>query len=145
MRPASFTNETKESRVFTTDPVTVREGVLLLTLLDEDEGILHIECAGQAVLPDFQEADNPLTLLLGPEGYARKVLLDLDRVQFLDTTGVTWLLSSHEHFRRGGGKVVLHSLPAQARRVLRLLRLDHLLTVAPDAAAGRALLEGKKV
>jgi anti-anti-sigma factor len=128
-----------------TDPVMVRAGLLRLRLLDEDQGILHVSCEGEASMPDFQGDDDPLAGLLGPGVYGRQVLLSLDRVRFLDTSGVTWLMNLHERFHKAGGKVVLHSVPAQARYVLRLLNLDQVLPIVADAAAGRALLGGKKV
>jgi hypothetical protein len=127
-----------------TDPDIVCEGLLRLRLLDEAGGVRHVSCEGEATMPDYREEDGPLPRLLGPGVYGGKVLLDMDRVRFLDTGGVTWLLTGNDRFRKGGGALVLHSLPAQARYVLQLLHLDHALCCAADAAAGRALLEGNK-
>jgi hypothetical protein len=127
------------------DSVVVCEGLLRLRLLDEDQGIRHVSCEGEASMPDFREDDDPLVRLLGPGVYGGKVLLGMDRVQFFDTSAVTWLVVSHDHFRRAGGKLVLHSLPAQARHVLQLLQLEHTLPSAPDAASGRTLLQERKV
>ncbi len=128
-----------------TDPVIVCEGLLRLRLLDQAGGIRHVACEGEATMPDFREEDDPLVRLLGPGVYGGKVLLDMDRVRFLDTGGVTWLVTSTDRFRKAGGALVLHSLPAQAGYVFQLLQLDRALTRAPDEAAGRALLGGKKV
>lgn len=125
-------------------PALVAVGLLRLRLLEDDGDVLQLSCEGEAVLPDFRDGDEPLVRLLGPGVYGRKVLLSLEWVTFLDTSGVTWLMSCHESFRKAGGRLILHSVPAQARYVLGLLNLDRVLPLAPDAAAGRALLEGRK-
>jgi anti-anti-sigma factor len=123
--------------------VQVAVGLLRLRLLEDDEDMLHLSCEGEAVLPDFRDGDEPLVRLLGPGVYGRKVLLNLERVTFLDTSGVTWLVNCHDSCRKAGGRLVLHSVPAQARYVLGLLNLDRVLPLARDAAAGRALLGGR--
>ncbi len=125
-----------------TSPALAAAGLLRVRLLEDDRDVLHVSCEGEAVLPDFEGEEELLARLLGPGVYGRKVLLNLGRVTFLDTSGVTWLVSCHERFRKAGGRFALHSLPAQGRYVVRLLNLDQALPVAPDEAAGRALLEG---
>jgi hypothetical protein len=129
--------------MLTSEPVTIREGTVCLTLRGENAGVVHVSCEGAVVLPDYRPEDDPLARLLGPGVYGRKVLLGMERVSFLDTSGVSWLVSSHERFLKAGGTLLFHSVPPQARLVLQLLHLDQVLRSAPDGAAGQARLEGK--
>jgi anti-anti-sigma factor len=132
----------KERQAMITTERTLAVGPLRLSLIDEDDGHAHVSCSGEVVLPDYRSEDEPLARLLGSAIYARRVLLNLERVTFLDTSGISWLLSLNGQFKKEGGTLVLHSIPPLARVVIQLLHLDRVLPMAPDAAAGRHLLRG---
>ena len=87
--------------------------------------------------------EDPLVKLLGSEVYTRRVLLDLNRVEVLDSSGIGWLLTCHKRFREGGGALVLHSPSPIARNVIRVLNMHALFNVAGSGAEALRLLEGK--
>ncbi len=75
-----------------------------------------------------------------PDVYSRRVLLDLAGTEYIDSTGVSWLLTCHKRCREGGGKLVLHSLNPLVKQVLQVLKLDRVLHIADSADKARAEL-----
>lgn len=82
---------------------------------------------------------NPLETLLGPGVYARRVVLGMRRVRFIDSSGVGWLVVSHRRFQKAGGRLVLHSLPASVLQTLQFVRAHAFVTIATSEAEARAV------
>jgi ABC-type transporter Mla MlaB component len=123
----------------TTALPTLREWDLELSLSAEEADQVLVQCAGDIRLPDFQPEKDPLVKLLGPQVYSRKVLLNLERANLLDTSGISWLIHCHENCERAGGMLVLHAIPLRIRHLLQLLHLDHLLHTTTDLASAREI------
>ncbi len=119
-----------------TTPEVVKSGMHLGVLADERD-CLHLQCAGEIILPEFQPAQDPLLPFLGEARYSRRILLNLERATMLDTSGVTWLVCVHSSCKGAGGVLVLHSIPPRVAMVLKLLHLNDVLITAADAAAAR--------
>lgn len=117
------------------EAMTIEEKAFQMHLVSEVNGLVQIRCEGAVSLPGYESDANPLVKLLGPGVFARSVLLDLQEVTFLDTSGLSWLVDCHERCRETGGLLVLHSIPAQVRHVLRLLHMEQVLHLAEDTAA----------
>ena len=118
-------------------------GSLRLAVLSEEPDFVQVGCAGDICLPEFEPEREPLSLLLGPQIYSRKVLLNLEKANCLDTSGISWLLHCDEAFRKAEGTFVLHSIPARVRYVLHLLRMEELLPTVTDLAAAKAFASRK--
>lgn len=115
-----------------------------LEVLSETGGTIQVRCRGDVVIPDYGPDGDPLARLLGPQVYESTVLLDMEKATFLDTTGVTWLVSCHRNFENAGGRLILHSLPLRVRNILRLLNLEGVLHIVADADAARFLCAKEK-
>ena len=87
-----------------------------------------------AVQPD------PLAALLGHDVFSRRVLLDLVQSDYLDSSGVGWLLGCQKKFRDAGGRFVIHSVTPMVMQVFRLMRLSKVLEILPDATAAHEAL-----
>lgn len=111
-----------------------------LTLQPAGGRILRVQCAGEICLHDMRPGINPLAEVLGPNGFAHQVLLNLEKCTFIDSSGVSWLISSHKSFAADGGALVIHSIPPSVLQVLRLLRMELVLRLAEDEPAARAAL-----
>jgi anti-anti-sigma factor len=118
--------------------------MLKLTVVSDEPDLVRVQCEGEISQVKFQLNDNPLESLLGPKVYTRKLLLNLDRVEFLDSSGISWLVVSHKNFQQHQGALVLHSIPPRIHQVLQFCRMDRLLRLAEDEAAARALAQGGK-
>jgi anti-anti-sigma factor len=113
-----------------------------LFILVDDGSIVHVQAAGSLSQVSIQHDGNPLEQLLGPGGFARTVLLNLERVEFLDSSGISWLIVCHKAFVQHGGAFVLHSVPPRILQVLQFCSMDRLFKIASDEAAARALVRG---
>ena len=111
-----------------------------LNLVSQNGQVAQVTCEGRVtqLVPDH---DEPLVALLGPGCFSRTVLLDLAKADYIDSSGISWLLIAHKHFLEGGGKLVLHSLSPRVTEVFNLLRLPSVLNLAPDEATARALVQ----
>ncbi len=118
--------------------------MLKLTVVSDDGNLVRVQCEGEISQVKFQLNDNPLESLVGPEVYKRKLVLNLERVEFLDSSGISWLVVSHKHCQQQGGTLVLHSIPPRIHQVLQFCRMDKLLKLAEDETAANALLAGAK-
>jgi anti-anti-sigma factor len=120
------------------------EVMLNLTVLSDEGDLVHVECVGEISQVRFQGDENAFVQLLGPQVWSRQVLLHLERVEFLDSSGISWFVVSHKHFQQHGGALVLHSVPPRILQVLQFCRMDKLLRIAGDEAEARSLLPGVK-
>ena len=116
-----------------------------LTLLSDDGTLVRLQAEGQISQNAFHDGTDPLGPLLAPVGgFARKVMINLDRATFLDSSGISWLVVSHKNFQQHGGVLVLHSVPPRIHQVLQFCRMDRLLKMADDETAAEALARGGK-
>ena len=113
-----------------------------LTLVPSVAGLTHVQCDGEITQHALWENDNPLDKVLGDAGYAGKVLVDLEKVAYIDSAGVGWFIGCHKQFREAGGMLVLHSIPVQVNQIFQLLQMHKVLHLAKDAAAALALAQG---
>ena len=67
------------------------------------------------------------------------LLLDLGAADFIDSSGLSWLLMWHKRYASAGAKLVLHSIPPMVGDVLRMMRLDSVFNIAADEKAARAI------
>ena len=114
-------------------------------LLSDTKDVVRIGALGRISAHNAEAETDPLPTLAGAEGYARKVLLSLERVEFIDSAGIGWLLASHKRFKKAGGMLVLHSIPEQIMLTIKLLRLNSILNLAEDDAAASALAAGSEL
>ena len=114
-----------------------------LTVASDDGGVLRLQLAGSITQDDLWPFSDPMLELLGEEGYARKVALSLADVDFIDSSGISWLLVRHKRFRQAEGKLVIHSVPPMVAEVVKMLRLNLVFLLADDETAAAALAEGE--
>ena len=114
-----------------------------LSLQSDDSGIVQVQVTGKVTQKHINPFSEPLSDLLGPDVYSRKVLLDMRGVDFLDSSGIGWLLVCHKRFREAGGKLVLHSPSPLARNVLKVLNMQLVFKVADDEDEALQMVEGK--
>lgn len=80
---------------------------------------------------------NPFETLLGATWNANRVLLDMDRAGYIDSSAIGWLMSSHKSFREGGGALVIYNVQPPVRQLLDVLKLGRVLTLVADERAAR--------
>src|SRR4051812_29464164 len=101
--------------------------MLKLNVVSDDSEVVRIQCIGEISQISFDPDASPLESALGPDVYQRKVLLDLERIEFLDSSGISWFVVAHKRFQQQGGSLVFHSIPPRIHQVLMFCRMDRML------------------
>jgi anti-anti-sigma factor len=114
-----------------------------MTVASDDGEVVTVMCDGDITQVYFQ-LGNPLEKVLGPLTFSRKVILDLEKVSFLDSSGLSWLVACHKRFQQLGGRLVLCAIPPHIHQVLQFCRIDSLFGIAEDQDAARTKFEGQK-
>ena len=109
----------------------------LLPLQNDD--VIRIRCDGELTLRGLASGTDPLEALLGPRYFGQKVLLNLEKAQGIDTSGVSWLIRVQDRFHQSNGRFVLFAIPPRVTQTLDFLRLTPLLQTAVTEAAALAL------
>lgn len=115
-----------------------------LTLVADDQEVVRVRCEGEIRDIRYEIKADPLEQVLGPGCWTRRVLLDLERTDYIDSGGIGWLISNHKNFREGGGCMVLHTVPPRVNQVLLFLKMNQVFHMADDEPAARALALGGK-
>jgi anti-anti-sigma factor len=118
-------------------------GFMQLTIARTDNDVTHVHCDGSITQEGFKPGNDPLDQLIGVDGYKRHVLLNLDRTHYIDSSGVSWLMTRNRQFRQSGGRFILHSIPPMVGQVLTLLKMGKVLEMAADEPAALARLRGE--
>jgi anti-anti-sigma factor len=104
-----------------------------LTLeIPDAAGIIPVRCVGQISQSRFPGLTDPLADLLGPGGHSRKVRLNMERVEYIDSSGIGWLVGSHKRFQEAGGQLILSKMPPVVEQVLRFCGLENLFHIERD-------------
>ncbi|MFH8370971.1 STAS domain-containing protein [Streptomyces sp. NPDC018031] len=68
----------------------------------------------------------------------RRLVLDLERMEFCDSSGITALLAARHRALAAGAEVALAAVPANTRRILGIVGLDQVFPLYPDADTATA-------
>jgi anti-anti-sigma factor len=101
-----------------------------------NDTVIRLACEGE-IGHLFKPDEEPVRALLGPSCYSLPVLLDLERAQSLDTSGIAWLVNIARRFLRGGGTLVLYSVPPLIQQVLAFVQMTDLVPVAAHEQQAR--------
>ena len=78
---------------------------------------------------DVADAATIVTALMGIAARERQVIVDLEGLEFIDSSGLHALVRAREYARRAGGDLLLAAPQQQVLRVLALTRLIEVFTV----------------
>jgi anti-sigma B factor antagonist len=99
----------------------------------EESGALIAAFSGEV---DLEHSPKAREVLLSCVGRAKKVLVDLSGVSYIDSSGVASLVEAFQKAKKSGVEFALVSVNAPARRVLELARLDKVFTIHEHLADG---------
>jgi ABC-type transporter Mla MlaB component len=115
-----------------------------LTLLSLDSDFIRVQCEGRISQQSITPGSTPFETLLGMNCFRHKVLLNLEKTHYIDSSGISWLMTQHKQFLKGGGILILYAVPPMVNQVLQLLRMSLILNIAADEAAAQTLIQGGK-
>ena len=85
---------------------------------------------------DLESSPVAREVLLGCVARAKKVLVDLSGVEYIDSSGVASLVEAFQRAKKTGVTFALVSVNESARRVLELARLDKVFTIHEQLSDG---------
>ncbi len=107
------------------------------------DGICFMSLAGRISQISNSSMSEELAKLLGESNFNQKILVSLRDTDFIDSSGIGWLLSTDKRIRAAGGELVLHSLPLEVQHIFGLMRLNKVLTVAKDKQHAQTVAIGE--
>jgi anti-anti-sigma factor len=111
---------------------------LRMVSIDSD-GTVRVAADGPVIAGDFQTPDHNLFADLLGEGWAKhRILLDLQKVDEIDSCAVGWMLNSQSEMSRAGGRLVPHSPQPRVFRLLQALKIISILSVAETESSARS-------
>jgi anti-anti-sigma factor len=93
------------------------------------DGSITVACAGEITQSTLQSGTDPLLELIGRPALARKVRLDLEQADYIDSSGLGWLVGCHKRFKENGGEFTLVRVPPTIYRVLEFCGMVGVLRV----------------
>lgn len=103
----------------------------------EENGLILVKTLGRITQQDFEQNEEPLAKAFGPDVYSRCVLMNLRESDYMDSSGIGWLLACHKRFRASGGRLVIHSIPKLIENLFRILKMSSVLELVADETAAR--------
>lgn len=113
-----------------------------LVISAEDGDLVHVDVRGKITQDHVGVTGDPLMDLLGSDVYSRKVLFDLASTDFVDSSGVSWLLVLHKNFNEGTGCLILHSIPQMVMKVFKVLNMHLVFKIAENKRDAEQMASG---
>jgi anti-anti-sigma factor len=100
----------------------------------EKAGYVRVAAEGDITTTDFHDTGgkNLFETILGESWATLNLLLSFERVTFIDSQAIGWLIDSHRKTKAMGGKLVVHSAPPRVRDLFTLLKLNSVLNLKSD-------------
>jgi anti-sigma B factor antagonist len=104
----------------------------------KNQGLDIVTIAGRFVMADAPESRESFKTIV--EAGASKLLVDLSGVSFIDTSGLSVLISAYKMIRAKDGRMVLCGIPVAVRTLLELTRLNEIFESFASVEAALAVL-----
>jgi anti-anti-sigma factor len=116
-------------------------GMLFKVVSIEKQGIVHVASEDNLTSANLNLAGkNPMEELLGATWNTHRVLLNMEKTAYLDSSAIGWLIGTNRSFREGGGKLVLCSLQPTVKQLMDVLRVGRAVSMVDGEAAARTAL-----
>ena len=100
--------------------------------LEVDDGVARVTLDGELDLAGAEELAGLLSLAIGMAP-ARRVVVDMSAVEFIDSTIMRVLLEAHRQAEAASGSLVLRGVRGHPRRMIELAGLHLSLDLEPPA------------
>ena len=110
------------------------------TFLQDEQGVTVMDFTGRLSMPGIVAAEVERTIKTHIERGAKKLVLDLRKVEFLDSSGVGMLAVCAGAMGKSGGRIMIAGAQGKVEEVLLLTHLDRIIGIYPDLTAACAAL-----
>jgi len=106
-------------------------------------GAARVQAEGEITIADFADpGKNPLELVLGPNWGTYRVLFSMEKVDFIDSSAIGWMIDSNRRFKDRGGRLVWYAPTPRVKDMIDLLRMRKVLDIHETEAEARVALNG---
>ena len=105
-----------------------------------DPDVTVMDFSGRLSTPGIMVAEVERTIKKTIEGGVRKLVLDLGRVDFIDSSGIGVLAVCSGVMKQAGGRMAVTGAAGIVRQALEAVSLDRVIGIYPDLAAACAAL-----
>jgi anti-anti-sigma factor len=95
----------------------------------DDGGVTVVRIDGSLNQQGVDTVEAPFSQLTG---LSRRMVVDLSRVDVVNTPGIAMFLGAHRTMKRTGGRLIFTGVQGVVQDVLQRCRLDTVLTIVPD-------------
>ena len=121
----------------------MNEGAPLSLVSIDKDGCIRVASSGNLTSANISfSSKNPLESVLGATWSGNRVILDLAKTDFMDSTAIAWLIATTKQFRSSGGSIAIHSVAPRARQMLDILKIGKVIPLVANEAAARQFLTG---
>ena len=118
----------------------MNESPILSLVSVEKDGCIRVASRGNITAAEMTLGPrNPLEALVGENWPCNRIMLDLSKTDFVDSTAIAWLISTSKQFRANGGAFAIHSIVPRVRQMLELLKIGRIIPIAADETAARKM------
>jgi|GEM_PF-933942 len=109
----------------------------------EKEGLVKLASTGAITAASFDPTGrNPLERILGQNWASMRVLVDMKKTTYVDSSAIGWLIATHKSFKDAGGRIVIHDVPTSVRQILDLLQVGRVITITDTAQQAKDIVLG---
>lgn len=116
---------------------------MILTVENQAEGLCFLTLAGKISQTAVASQADELSRLLGVSNLNQQILVSLQQTDYIDSSGIGWLLATDKMIRDCGGRLVLHSVPLDIQHVFGLMKLNKVLNITKDKAHATSFATGQ--
>jgi stage II sporulation protein AA (anti-sigma F factor antagonist) len=111
---------------------SARVQIVDLKMENQAGGVCHLSLAGKISQTAVDSQSDQLSRLIGNANMNQKILVSLQQTDYIDSSGIGWLLATDKKIRDAGGRLILHSVPLDIQHVFGLMKLNAVLKIAKD-------------
>ena len=95
--------------------------------VEGDQVVLKV--VGRITQNGMSDGSDPLEPFLDVEGQGCTLRLDLSGTEFIDSSGIGWLIQSHKRLRAAGGNLILHAPSPPIERSFEVVKLGNVIQI----------------
>lgn len=96
---------------------------------NDNEGVTVIRITGSLNQSGVDAVEAPFAQATG---LSRRMVVDLSRVDILNTPAIAMFLGAHRSMKQAGGRLIFTGVQGMVQDLLRRCRLDTVFTIVPD-------------
>lgn len=107
------------------------------------DGIARLAVDGNATAADFLGlgGKNPIESVLGPNWSTFRILIDMSKVAYIDSSAIGWLINSQKQLKERSGALALFGVQQSVRQVLEMLRIGRVVPFADTEVSAREAID----